>query len=165
MKIDLNSNKCQWKHLAKQVCDFIKAQGGPPKLAELSIEEISEFGIYDSPSKLQRKELLAKKTRRVLVGSEIFMRLVLKNTLSTSVTLKQIRLGFSLKKDDQTLSDSGATQVPQSIQLPPHRSSELFLSVQPQEVGQLNLETVKWELFDMVQSTKSLSSIVSDFQT
>ena len=31
MVTDLNSNSCQWKHMAKSVTDFIKTQGNMPE--------------------------------------------------------------------------------------------------------------------------------------
>ena len=68
MKTDLNSNLCQWKHLGKSITDFIKtnrplADSSKP-LSELSIEEITEFAIYDSTSRQVRREQLAKKLRK-----------------------------------------------------------------------------------------------------
>jgi hypothetical protein len=106
MKIDLNSNKCQWKHLAKQLCDFIKLFDSS-KISELSVDEIYEFGIYDAPSKVTRRELLGKKSRRLQLGSEIFIRFHIRNTLSTSVNLKQIKLGYSMTREGEVSTDFG----------------------------------------------------------
>lgn len=57
MKTDLNSNTCQWKHMAKSVTDYIKTQGEmPEKLQELSVDEITEYAIYDCSSRVARRE-------------------------------------------------------------------------------------------------------------
>jgi hypothetical protein len=67
MVSDLNQNICQWKHMGKSITDYIKTQAdiNDPqmglKLSELSIDEITELGIYDSLSVGERKELLGKK--------------------------------------------------------------------------------------------------------
>ena len=50
MKTDLNENICQWKHLGKGICDFIKKEKDAnlsDKLHEMSIDEITEFAVYD----------------------------------------------------------------------------------------------------------------------
>ena len=93
MKIDLNTNRCQWKHMGKNLCDYIKAQkmekrrDAPDKLFELGIDEITEFAIYDSSSRQIRKELLSKKVRKVYCGTAITLKVLLKNILSVSVDI------------------------------------------------------------------------------
>ena len=50
MKTDFNENICQWKHLGKGVSDFIKKEKDASlsdKLHEMSIDEITEFAVYD----------------------------------------------------------------------------------------------------------------------
>jgi len=96
MKTDLHENICQWKHMAKSVTDFAKALNSSDNLGlhdkhhELSIDEITEFAIYDAPTRLARKELIAKKVRRVHVGTPIIIRIVLKNTLGVAMDIKNI---------------------------------------------------------------------------
>mmetsp|Transcript_41884 Transcript_41884/g.64103 ORF Transcript_41884/g.64103 Transcript_41884/m.64103 type:complete len:89 (-) Transcript_41884:1571-1837(-) len=88
--------------MAKNVCDFIKDQADiqpPSKIQELSLDEITEVGIYDAVSKQQRKELLAKKTRRVFKGSKITLRMLFKNTLNVELSVKNIRIICSLTAD------------------------------------------------------------------
>jgi hypothetical protein len=93
MKTDLNSNNCQWKHMAKSVTDFIKTVDGmPEKLQELSVDEITEYAIYDSPSRVARRELIGKKQRRVYVGTPITLRIVFKNPLSVHLDIKNIKI-------------------------------------------------------------------------
>lgn len=105
MNTDLNKNTCQWKHLAKNICDYIRnekntwvIQGNdiatfPDKLGELSIDEITELAIYDSTSSQVRKELVEKKVRRVYVDSFLVVRILFKNTFpSIALDVKNIRL-------------------------------------------------------------------------
>jgi hypothetical protein len=97
MKTDLNQNICQWKHMAKSVTDYAKATSIsenlqlPDKMYELSIDEITELAIYDAPTRLARKELIAKKVRRVHIGTSITIRILLKNTLSVLIDIKNIK--------------------------------------------------------------------------
>jgi len=90
--------------MAKNICDHIKEQNlqkGLPtsKLAELSIDEITEVGIYDSLSRQKRKELLSKKTRKVYRNSPITLRLLLKNTLNVTLAMKNIIVLYTLEQD------------------------------------------------------------------
>ena len=93
MKTDLNSNDCQWKHMGKNITDFIKTQPVVAKdattkpLSELSIDEITEFAIYDATSRQGRRELLAKKLRRVYSNTPITVKVVFKNELGMSMHL------------------------------------------------------------------------------
>lgn len=55
MKTDLNENNCFWKHMAKNICERVKKdckRGAPinDKMAELSIDELTELTIYDAVS-------------------------------------------------------------------------------------------------------------------
>lgn len=161
MKIDLNKNSCQWKHLAKQVCDFTKEKIQNSKISELSIEDISEVGIYDAPTRSLRKDLLRKKTRRIFVGTQVFLKVVLRNKLSTSLSLRNIKLVCQVSGEgNEVLEDGlGYSQQPQVIQLPPHRSQEVILAVTPTREGTLELKSVEWELFDLVKCSKDLSSL------
>jgi len=111
MKSDLNSNACQWKHMAKSLCDHIRAQktsGDSPhlsdKLSELSVDEITEFAIYDCTSKLARKELNAKKSRKAFCNAPITLRIVLRNTLSMGLDIENIKVvcGFKSGDSDKT---------------------------------------------------------------
>ena len=112
MKSDLNSNLCQWKHMAKGVCDHIRDQrlsGDSPhlaeKLGELSVDEITDFGIYDAPSRQARKELNAKKSRRTFCNTPITLRIVLRNTLSVGLDIENIKVvcGFKSGEGDETI--------------------------------------------------------------
>jgi hypothetical protein len=78
--------------MAKSVCDFIKADGVTSKLNEMSIDEITELAIYDCPSKMARKELLAKKLRKVHVNTPVTVRFILKNPLNVGLHVKNITL-------------------------------------------------------------------------
>jgi len=96
MKTDLNSNLCQWKHLGKSVTDYIKTVPAlaekSKQLSELSIEEITEFAVYDATSRQTRRELLGKKLRKVYKGTPITVKLVFKNDLYLQLNLENIRL-------------------------------------------------------------------------
>ena len=49
MKTDFNSNDCQWKHMAKILADRIRNdEAVDPKMADYSIDEITELAIYDT---------------------------------------------------------------------------------------------------------------------
>lgn len=98
MKTDLNSNDCQWKHMGKGVTDYVKTrpcvQADPSckPLAELSIDEITEFAVYDATSRPARRELLTKKLRRVYANTSISLKVAFKNELGMSMHLQNIRL-------------------------------------------------------------------------
>tara|TARA_B110001450_G_scaffold131931_1_gene124003 strand:- start:220 stop:498 length:279 start_codon:yes stop_codon:yes gene_type:complete len=62
------------------------------KLSELSIDEITEVGIYDSLSIGERKELLSKKQRRVFINSPITLRIFLQNPLHIPIAVKNIKV-------------------------------------------------------------------------
>ena len=50
-KTDLNENSCQWKHMAKNLTECVRAvksESIPAKMADLSIDEITELAIYDA---------------------------------------------------------------------------------------------------------------------
>ena len=104
----MNENACQWKHMGKSVCDYVKAykaESGqdaiPDRLGELNVDEITEFAIYDATSMQNRKELVQKKTRIVFVNTPITIRLMLKNTLtSTKIDVKNIRIVCKLVSSD-----------------------------------------------------------------
>ena len=55
--------------MGKSVTDFIKTKPDlaekSKQLSELSIEEITEFAVYDATSRQTRRELLGKKLRKV----------------------------------------------------------------------------------------------------
>ena len=93
MKTDLNSNDCQWKHMGKAITDYIKTQPvmkqnpSSKPLSEFSIDEITEFAIYDATSRQSRRELLGKKTRKVYCGSPISVKVTFKNDLGMSLQL------------------------------------------------------------------------------
>ena len=97
MKTDLNENICQWKHMAKSVTDYAKSLSISDnlnlheKLYELSIDEITEVAIYDAQTRLARIDLIAKKTRRVHIGSPITIRIMMKNTLAVAIDIKNIK--------------------------------------------------------------------------
>ena len=93
MKTDINSNDCQWKHMGKNITDYIKTQPVLERhpdckpLSELSIDEITEFSICDATSREGRRELLAKKLRRVYSNTPITVKVVFKNELGMSMHL------------------------------------------------------------------------------
>lgn len=93
MKTDLNSNDCQWKHLGKAVTDYVKTQPliktdpDSKPLSEFSIDEITEFAIYDATSRQTRRELLSKKTRKVFCNTPITLMVAFKNELGMSLHL------------------------------------------------------------------------------
>ena len=62
------------------------------KLSELSIDEITEVGIYDSLSIGERKELLSKKQRRVFINAPITLRIFLQNPLHIPIAVKNIKV-------------------------------------------------------------------------
>ena len=86
--------------MGKNICDYVKAyktektlKDIPDKLGELNVDEIMEFGIYDATSMQGRKELVQKRARIVFVNTPITIRLMLKNTLtSTNIDVKNIKI-------------------------------------------------------------------------
>jgi len=89
MKTDLNSNDCQWKHLGKSITDHIKVigEGLPKQLSELHFDEIQEFAVYDCTSRQNRREILAKRVRKVFIDEPICVKMVFKNNLGLSMHL------------------------------------------------------------------------------
>ena len=133
-------------------------------MAELSIDEISEFGLYDSESRVKRKELLKKKARKVHKGTPITVRLSMKNILGTSLMVKNVRLVCRLAGEDGDLPlNQQYIQESQSVQLSPHRSNDIILTIVPQKEGELEIQSVEWEIFEVVRCKRSLQSISSDF--
>lgn len=99
--------------MAKSVTDFVKLNvpdGMGPKLQELSIDEITEIGIYDSLSINNRKELLSKKVRRVFCDSPVTVRIFLQNPLHVSIAVKNIRVVCSYKGESN--EEKTYTQTP-----------------------------------------------------
>ena len=94
--------------MAKSVCDYVKAHKAesgreeiPDRLGELNVDEITEFAIYDASSMQGRKELVQKKTRIVFVNTPITIRLMLKNTLtSTKIDVKNIKIVCKFNSND-----------------------------------------------------------------
>jgi len=167
MKSDLNCNTCQWKHMAKSVCDHIrgeKAQGHSTlsdKLHELSVDEITEFAVYDCTSKLSRKELLAKKSRKVYCNTPITLRIVLRNTLSVGLDIKNIKVVCSFQSVDgakSTDEDGMYTQKAQNLALDPAQTREVVLQVVPLRTGDFEIKRVEWELFEVVRCSRLLGS-------
>jgi hypothetical protein len=64
----------------------------PEKLQELSVDEITEYAIYDCSSRVARREQLAKKQRRVFVGTPITLKVVFKNPLGVSLDISNIKV-------------------------------------------------------------------------
>ena len=93
------------------------------KLSELSIDEITEVGIYDSLSISERKELLSKKQRRVFINAPITLRIFLKNPLHISIGLKNIKV---ICKEGLKYSQN----LP-SVVLEPFKSREVLLTITP----------------------------------
>lgn len=49
MKTDFNSNDCKWKHMAKILSDNIRLdESVDPKMADYTIDDITELAIYDA---------------------------------------------------------------------------------------------------------------------
>ena len=167
MKSDLNCNTCQWKHMAKSVCDHIRGEKAQShsalsdKLHELSVDEITEFAVYDCTSKRSRKELLAKKSRRVYCNTPITLRIVLRNTLSVSLDIKNIKVVCSFQSADGAKSadeDGMYTQKAQSLVLDPAQTREVVLQVVPLRTGDFEIKRVEWELFEVVRCSRLLGS-------
>lgn len=167
MKSDLNANSCQWKHMAKSLCDHIrdeKASGKSPQLSDnlavLSVDEITEFAVYDCTSKQARKELNAKKSRKVFCNTPITLRIMLRNTLSVGLDIENIRLvcKFSGGEGDAAGNDDSTkySQEPQSLFLDPLHSKEVVLRVVPLQSGDFEIERIEWELFQVVKCSRQL---------
>jgi hypothetical protein len=72
----------------------------PDKLQELSVDEITEYAIYDCASRVARRELLGKKQRRVFCGTAVTLRIVFKNPLSVVLDIKNIKVACSYEDGD-----------------------------------------------------------------
>jgi hypothetical protein len=156
---DLNQNECQWRHMGKSVCDFtrsLKLAGDGEKLQELTIDEITEFAIYDSPCKVERKDLISKKQRRVFQGTPISLRVVLRNTLGVALDIKNIKVvcQFQGAPEDETTY----TQAFKSLALDPLQTKDVILQVVPLQTGDFEIKRVEWELFGVVRCARELGS-------
>lgn len=154
MKTDLNSNDCQWKHMGKAITDHIKPSkvGTSSKiLSELSIDEITEFAVYDATSRQTRREALSKKLRRVHCNSAITVKLAFKNQLGMNMQLQNIQL-----KCRYTEGQGDFVQLPQSIDITPTKVSEIMLKVTPTAIGQIEIYGIQWELFDVIVCSKDI---------
>lgn len=68
--------------MAKQLSDTVRADTSvDPKMADYTIDEITELAIYDAENSQARRELVHKKVRKVHAGTELVVKLVLKNLL------------------------------------------------------------------------------------
>lgn len=171
MKTDLNENSCQWKHMAKSVCDYAKAHKAdnrqediPDRLGELNVDEITEFAIYDASSMQGRKELVQKKTRIVFVNTPITIRLMLKNTLtSTKIDVKNIKIVCKFNTDEGEQQPADPSQLyfqePQNLTIAAMKQKEVILQVTPKTTGQFEIQRVEWELFDIVRGCHSLEGL------
>lgn len=165
MKSDLNSNACQWKHMAKAVCDYVKEQKAQnphlsDKLGELSVDEIAEFAMHDCTSKLARKELTAKRARKVFINAPITLRIVLRNTLSVPLDIENIKVVCGYKSGDSVEgAEKGTmyTQEAQTLALEPLQQKEVVLRVVPLQSGDFEIERIEWELFKVVRCSRQLS--------
>lgn len=171
MKTDLNENSCQWKHMGKSVCDYVKAYKAehgrdevPDRLGELNVDEITEFAIYDATSMQGRKELVQKKTRIVFVNTPITIRLMLKNTLtSTKIDVNNIKIicKFSSSEGENAAANESDLyfQEPQNLTIAAMKQKEVILQVTPKTTGQFEIQRVEWELFDIVRGCHSLERL------
>jgi nucleotidyltransferase/DNA polymerase involved in DNA repair len=100
-------------------------------LSELSIDEITEVGIYDSLSISERKELLSKKQRRVFINTPITLRIFLKNPLHISIGLKNIKV---VCKEGMNYNQNSP-----SVVLEPFKSREVLLKITPLEEGDFEI--------------------------
>lgn len=97
--------------MAKNLCDHVKLNKfQDPQIKDelgiLSVDEIFELAIYDATSIQARKELTRKKVRTVFANTPITVRVMFKNTLSsTFLDLKNITIKckHSLQSEDSNL--------------------------------------------------------------
>jgi hypothetical protein len=154
MKTDLNSNDCQWKHMGKSITDHIKpvfANSSSKNISEMSIDEITEFSVYDATSRQVRREALSKKLRRVHINSNITVKLAFKNQLGMNMQMQNIRL-----KCRYLEGEGEFIQLPVSIDIAPTKISEVMIKVTPTACGQIEIYAIQWELFDVIVCSKEI---------
>lgn len=89
------------------------------------------------------------------MGTSITVKILLKNKLNISLDIRNIRLMCSLG-DSKLASSELYTQETQNLVLEPLKSKELLLKLTPIQTGELTLENIQWELFEVVRCSRPL---------
>lgn len=138
--------------MAKNLTDCVRESEGehiPKKMADLSIDEITELAIYDAQTAQQRRELVQKKTRKVYLGSEMQVRLVMRNPLkSIPLDVQEIKIDCRYKDSDS--GEDAVVQEPARLTVKPLSDAEVLLKIVPMKTGELVFHRITWRLFDVV---------------
>ena len=122
-------------------------------LSDLHIDEIQEFAVYDSPSKVARRDLLMKRIRKSYVGTPITLKVAFKNELGVSLVLEKITLLCKYTSGQGTY-----TSEAMSVTINPCQVKDVLIQVVPESVGDFEIQNIQWELFDVIQCKKKLQS-------
>ena len=101
--------------------------------------------------------------RRIYVGTNLLIKLVMKNLLSTvQLELKNVRIICKFKDSEgNEVSEEEAAKCYEQdtlrIQVAPKSEKTVYLKVMPKRTGELYIDRVEWELFDVAKCCHKLS--------
>ncbi len=148
-KSDLNQNGILWRYLDKKLTKFMKlghAQDLQEASYTTSLDQLTEFSIYDALKAEEKEEVTYKKERKVFAGRPITMRVMMRNPLATEILISKVQLVCKYK-DEQT-SDQDFVYDINEYKIAGRNTIEVILQVTPKRAGQVVIEKVQWELLE-----------------
>lgn len=108
-KAELNSANCPWKFMAKHLFELIndERRKNPhlmvaPEAGQFSMDELSEFSVYDCASRVRKRELLGTKVRKGFVGEAVVVKLLMRNPLMADIFINNIKLICRYEKTEES---------------------------------------------------------------
>ena len=155
-KAELNTNNCPWKFMAKHLFELMNDERRknaeialPQEACQFNQEELNEFGIYDSTSRLKKRELTVPKVRKAFVGESIIVRLLMRNPLMADIFINNIKL-ICRFEDSEDASSEDFEQLERNIVLRSLETKEIIIEITPKRAGRFIIERLEWVLFDVV---------------
>jgi hypothetical protein len=155
-KAELNTNNCPWKFMAKHLFELMNDERRknteialPQEACQFNQEELNEFGIYDSTSRMKKRELTVTKVRKAFVGESIIVRLLMRNPLMADIFINNIKLICRFEGSEDASSDD-FEQLERNIVLRSLETKEIIIEITPKRSGRFIIERLEWVLFDVV---------------
>jgi hypothetical protein len=155
-KAELNTNNCPWKFMAKHLFELMNDERRknaeialPQEACQFNQEELNEFGIYDSTSRMKKRELTVSKVRKAFVGESIIVRLLMRNPLMADIFINNIKLVCRFEGSEDASSDD-FEQLERNIVLRSLETNEIIIEITPKRSGRFIIERLEWVLFDVV---------------
>ena len=111
-----------------------------------SLDQLTEFSIYDALKAEEKEEVTYKKERKVFAGRPITVRVMMRNPLATEILISKVQLVCKYK-DEQT-SDQDFVYDINEYKIAGRNTIEVILQVTPKRAGQVVIEKVQWELLE-----------------